>query len=218
MAQVGEYHFSKVVRAPTKDDFVDEEFDDVGDISMDTVVPEGLTQPVEGAMKRKHRSDEDDDSERPRKHLHSSQGSESESRVVAVDAVKRTDSDATVVGSNASSQTTTSNSSSSIVILNQPAITNACRSHVHSPRASSAGPAASAFPRKSPGAGSPSRPAILGNSAALNAASPSVPLAPREHEAPSPVATLVSDASNVSAVDFQVPEPVVVVSIATISH
>lgn len=192
---------------------------------MDTIVPEGHTQPVEGTAKRKRHLDEDDDCERPRKHLHASQSTDSDSGVndssttivgnVSVGAVKRTDSDATAVGSNASSQTTTSNSSSSTVTCEKPVVTNSSRSPVRPPSISAAGLPASTSSPKPLGSRPPSRPAILGNSAALNAAGPSAPSAPQGHKGPPPAGTMASDASNVSAADFRSPEPVVVVSVRT---
>ncbi|PIL27621.1 RNA-dependent RNA polymerase [Ganoderma sinense ZZ0214-1] len=186
---------------------------------MDTVVPEGLTPLVENTAKRKRGSDDGDDSERARKYLYTSQDTDTEPVAhaslttivgdVSVEAVKRTDSDATAVGSNSSSQTTTSNLSTT-VIRNNPVTSDSSRSHVSLPSVSSGGLAPSKACPKSLASRPPSRPAILGDSVALNVAGAAAPAAPQQHEVPHPVATLIPDASNVSAIEFQSPEPVVV--------
>ena len=183
---------------------------------MDTIVVENLTQTTEVTTKRKRPLDLSDNSERPRKQSHTSQGSNSSTTISAISAetVTRTDSDATAVGSNSSSQASASNPSCSTVVGSKTMNATPSRSHARPPAVSSAGLVASMSSPKPLGSRILSRPTVLGNSVVVSAAPPSALSAHQVHDAQPPVATLIPDASNVSATDFQPPEPVVVVSVS----
>ena len=201
---------------------MNEDDDDFGNVSMDTGFAETISgsQLIDdvsvGRKRKRPLNDDPDTSGRSRKSSKSSQGSS----VTVVDgsvvgAISRTDTDSTAAGSDADSQKAASMGSQTLIPRTET-------TSVESLVGSSRGLDYPGSHGKSPGVpllvcSAPVLSASAGSSGATTASGATVASVtaqlttspPREEPAP-PVATLVPQASDVKATDFQAPKPVVV--------